>query len=166
MNRASNKLIFRCAAFLMATSMASAAFSQAVAPQNDPLIGTWQLNLSKSKYSPGPAPQGSTMHYEAAGEGFRDTVTGIDAQGRPTTSVFMMIYDGQFRPTTGVTGYDASAFTRIDDYTILYVRTLRGRVVASGTRVMSRDGKSLTFTGIGLNANGQRYDNVVVMEKQ
>jgi hypothetical protein len=58
------------------------------------------------------------MHYEAVGEGFRDTVTGIDAQGRPTTSVFMMIYDGQFRPTTGVTGYDASALTRIDDYTI------------------------------------------------
>jgi hypothetical protein len=31
---------------------------------------------------------------------------------------------------------------------------------------MSRDGKTLIFTGIGLNANGQRYDNVVVMEKQ
>jgi hypothetical protein len=147
-------------------STATAAFSQAVAPQSDPLIGNWKLSLSKSKYNPGPAPQSSTMHYEAVGDGFRDTVTGIDAQGRPTTSVFMMIYDGQFRPTTGVTGYDASAFTRIDDHTILYVRTLRGKVVASGTRVMSRDGKTLTFTGIGLNANGQRYDNVVVMEKQ
>jgi hypothetical protein len=167
MNRTSNaNLTIRSTVFLIATSVASAAFSQAIAPQSDPLIGTWKLNLSKSKYTPGPAPQSSTMHYEAVGDGFKDTVTGVDAQGRPTTSVFSMIYDGEFRPTTGVTGYDASAFTRIDDHTILYVRTLRGKVVASGTRVMSPDGKTLTFTGIGLNANGKRYDNVVVMDKQ
>ena len=157
---------FRCAVFLIATSMASAAFSQAAAPQSDPLLGTWKLNVSKSKYSPGPAPRSSMMHYEAEGDGFKDTVTGTDSQGRPTTSVFSMIYDGVFRPTTGVTGYDSSAFTRVDDHTILYVRTLRGKVVGTGIRVMSQDGKTLTFTGIGINANGQRYDNVVVMEKQ
>lgn len=58
------------------------------------------------------------MHYEAVEQGFRDTVTGTDAQGRPTTSVFMMTYDGKFYPTTGVTGYDSSAFTRVDDYTV------------------------------------------------
>lgn len=154
-----------CRLFAVMT-IAGAMVSPTVFAQSDPLLGTWKLNLAKSKYSPGPAPQSSTMHYEAEGAGFKDTVTGIDAQGRPTTSVFTMIYDGEFRPTTGVTGYDASAFTRIDDYTILYVRTLRGKVVASGTRVMSRDGKTLTFTGTGLNANGRRYDNVVVMEKQ
>jgi hypothetical protein len=78
----------------------------------------------------------------------------------------MMIYDGEFHPTTGVTGYDASAFTQVDEHTVIYVRTLRGKVVGTGTRVMSRDGKTLTFTGIGVNANGERYDNVVVMEKQ
>jgi hypothetical protein len=157
---------FRWTVLVIVTTVAGAAFSQSLTAQSDPLIGVWKLNVAKSKYSPGPAPQSSTMHYEAEGAGFKDTVTGIDAQGRPTTSVFTMIYDGEFRPTRGVTGYDASAFTRIDDYTILYVRTLYGKVVASGTRVMSRDGKTLTFTGIGLNANGKRYDNVVVMEKQ
>ena len=96
--------------------------------------------------------------------GFRDTVTGVDAQGKPTTSVFMMIYDGKFYPTTGVIGYDASAFTRVDDHTVTYIRTLAGKVVATGTRVLSRHGKTLTFTQV-TTANG-RQNNVIVYDKQ
>jgi len=133
--------------------------------QSDPLIGTWKLNLTKSKFNPGPPPRSSTMHYEPFGKGFRDTVTGVDAQGKPTTSVFMMFYDGKFYPTTGVIGYDASAFTRVDDHTVTYIRTLAGKVVATGTRALSQDGKTLTFTGTGTTAKG-RQNNVSVYDKQ
>ena len=89
--------IFSFAAVVLLIPSSRTAFAQ-----SDPLIGTWKLNLTKSKFDPGPPPQSSTMHYEPAGQGFRDTVTGVDAQGKPTTSVFMMIYDGKFYPTTGV----------------------------------------------------------------
>jgi hypothetical protein len=154
-------IILILAAVVLLTACSHAGFAK-----SDPLIGTWKLNLTKSKYDPGPPPQSSTMHYEPAGQGFRDTVTGVDAQGRPTTSVFMMIYDGRFYPTTGVIGYDASAFTYVDDYTVTYIRTLAGKVVATGTRILSRDGKTLTFTGTGTTANGQQYNNVVVYDKQ
>lgn len=156
----------RVALFILAGFVLSAASSQTVIAQSDPLIGTWKFNPAKSKYSPGPTPLSNTMHYEAVGQGFRDTVSGVDAQGRPTTSVFTMIYDGKFYPTAGVTGYDSSAFTRIDDYTVIYVRMLAGKVVGTGTRVLSRDGKTLTFTGVGVNANGKAYNNISVMEKQ
>jgi hypothetical protein len=152
--------------FTLAALVLLTAFSQIGFAQSDPLIGTWKLNLTKSKYDPGPPPRSSTMHYEPAGQGFRDTVTGVDAQGRPTTSVFMMIYDGKFYPTTGVIGYDASAFTRVDDRTVTYIRTLAGKVVGTGTRVLSRDGKTLTFTGTGTTADGRLYNNVTVFDKQ
>jgi hypothetical protein len=148
------------AAFVLLTALSHTGFAQ-----SDPLIGTWRLNLAKSKFDPGPAPRSSIMHYERAGQGFRDTVTGVNAQGKPNTSVFMMIYDGKFYPTTGVIGYDASAFTRVDDHTVTYVRTLAGKVVATGTRVLSRDGKTLTFTGTGASAMGRQY-NVAVYDKQ
>src|ERR1700693_5352414 len=151
--------------FPLAAVVLLTALSQTGLAQSDPLIGTWKLNLTKSKYDAGPQARSSTMHYEPAGQGFRDTVTGVDAQGRPTTSVFMMIYDGKFYPTTGVIGYDASAFTRVDDHTVTYIRTLAGKVVATGTRALSRDGKTLTFTGRGTTANG-RQNNVVVYDKQ
>jgi hypothetical protein len=37
----------------------------------DPRIGTWKLNLAKSKYSPGPAPQSLTVKVEPSGQGGR-----------------------------------------------------------------------------------------------
>ena len=36
---------------------------------NDPRIGTWKLNVAKSKYSPGPAPQSLTVKVEPSGQG-------------------------------------------------------------------------------------------------
>ncbi len=39
----------------------------------DPRVGTWQLNVAKSKFSPGPAPKSQTLKIEAAGKGERVT---------------------------------------------------------------------------------------------
>ena len=54
---------------------------------------------------------------------------------------------------------DASAFTRVDDFTVTCIRTLARKAVGTGTRVMSRDGKTLTFTGAGTTPNGREYNN-------
>ena len=35
----------------------------AAAPAADPVIGTWQLNVAKSKFSPGPAPKSDARTY-------------------------------------------------------------------------------------------------------
>jgi len=45
------------------------ALSVAASPA-DPHVGTWKLNVAKSKYSPGPAPKEVTMKIEAKGEVF------------------------------------------------------------------------------------------------
>jgi len=39
------------------------------AQASDPRIGTWTLNVEKSKYNPGPAPQRVTLKIEASGQG-------------------------------------------------------------------------------------------------
>ena len=51
--------------------------------ENNPLIGTWKLNLEKSKYSPGPAPRSLTLSFVADGANLTNTAEGIDAEGRP-----------------------------------------------------------------------------------
>ena len=51
--------------------------------QTDPFIGTWKLNLAKSKYSPGPPPKSQTATYDAAGDGVKVTVKGTNGQGQP-----------------------------------------------------------------------------------
>jgi hypothetical protein len=35
--------------------------------QSDPFLGTWQLDLAKSKFSPGPPPSGQTLSVQGEG---------------------------------------------------------------------------------------------------
>jgi hypothetical protein len=75
-----NRRTFTTTALLglaVATALPQASFAQ-----TSPLIGTWKLNLAKSKYSPGPPPRSGTAIWEAAGQGFRTRAEGIDAQGK------------------------------------------------------------------------------------
>jgi len=51
----------------------------------DSNVGTWKLNLSKSKFDPGPAPKGETLKIEAVGaDGIKFAADGTDAAGKPT----------------------------------------------------------------------------------
>ena len=36
-----------------------------VIAQSDPFVGTWKLNLAKSKFNPGPAPKSQTRTWAA-----------------------------------------------------------------------------------------------------
>jgi hypothetical protein len=58
------------------------------AQASNPRLGTWKLNVEKSKYHPGPAPQSVTMKIEAAGEGEKATTEGVNATGAPTQTEY------------------------------------------------------------------------------
>jgi hypothetical protein len=151
-----------CLAVVLATALPQIGFAQ-----SNSVVGTWNLNLAKSKFSPGPAPKSSTVIFEAVGQGFRATNEGIDAQGNPTKAVFgPYFYDGKSYPVTGVPDYDASSYKQVNDSTVEITRTKAEKVVQTLTRVMSADGKTLTFTATGVNANGQQINNIAVYDKQ
>jgi hypothetical protein len=57
----------------------AAALPQSGFAQSNPLVGTWKLNLAKSKFGPGPPPRSQTVNYEAVGQGLRVTADVIDA---------------------------------------------------------------------------------------
>ena len=133
--------------------------------QSSALIGTWKLNLEKSKYNPGPPPRSATLTYTQDGQNFRNTSQNIDAQGNATTTVFMHIYDGQPHPRTGSPLFDASAYTRVDANTIIYTRLKAGKLIQIGTLVISQDGKTLTGTQTGTLANGPG-NAILVYDKQ
>ena len=144
----------------------AAALPQVGFAQSDPLTGMWTLNLAKSKYSPGPPPKSGTFTFQGDGQNKKNTTQGIDAEGKPTGGVFMHIYDGKPHPTTGSTIFDASAYTRVDAYTVNIIRYKAGAVVQTGSHVVSRDGKELTVTSRGTGAKGEQINNVAVYDKQ
>jgi hypothetical protein len=52
----------------------------------------------------------------------------------------MHIYDGTPHPSTGSQTIDASAYARVDANTVIFTRLKAGKLVATGTGVVSQDG--------------------------
>ena len=132
----------------------------------DAAIGTWKLNVAKSKYDPGPAPKTQTLTYEAAGQSVRITSQTSDARGQQTLIQYTASYDGRDYPVFGGEDFDTTALRRIDGFTVEGIRKRGGRVVQTFARVVSADRKVLTITTKGTNASGQQVNNVVVYERQ
>src|SRR4051794_16531469 len=78
------------------------------AEADDPIIGTWKLNRSRSKYIPGPAPRSQTRIYKLTPDGIFVTIETIDANGHRQAPIqFPERYDGKDYPITGSTIGDA-----------------------------------------------------------
>ncbi len=131
----------------------------------DPIIGTWDLNVAQSKYSPGPAPKSETRTYVAAGPDVKVTAKGIGSDGKPSSAEWTMSYDGKERPMAGNPDADTLSIQG-DPYKTNFTLKKAGKVVITGTRTISKDGKTMTLTAKGINAAGQTVDEVEVFEKR
>src|SRR5438093_9363400 len=50
-------------------------------PANDPMFGIWKLNVSKSTYTPGPAPKSAISKFEPWEDGIKATIDVVAGQG-------------------------------------------------------------------------------------
>jgi hypothetical protein len=148
-------------AMVLGTAIASVS-----AQANDPRIGTWKLNVAKSKYDPGPAPKSLTLKVEAAGQGEKATTEFVNADGSRTSTVYTANFDGKDYPITGSQLADMVSLKRIDAQTTDRTDKKGGKVVQTLRRVVAKDGKTMTVTTKGTNAQGKAINNVAVFEKQ
>lgn len=131
----------------------------------DPASGTWELNLAKSKFSPGPAPKSQTRTYEVTGDDVKYSLKGIGGDGKSVLVEYTAKYDGKDYPVTGATDFDTISLKRVNATTANATLKKGGKVVQTARRVVSKDGKSLTLTTKGTNAKGQAVNNVAVFDK-
>ena len=162
-------------------------FGRPLAPQDaDPIIGTWVLNVAKSKFSPGPAPQSESCTYVLEGletkltskavsepttfrtvrQEIKATASGVDGDGKPTTREWTIVYDGKDRPMTGDPDADMLALKRLDALTAAFTKKRAGKAVITGTWAISKDGKVMTIANQGVNAKGQTINDVLVFDKR
>jgi hypothetical protein len=139
---------------------------QLAAQTTDPVVGTWELNVAKSKFSPGPAPKSETRTYAMVGQEIKATSKSVDGTGKATTGEWTVVYDGKDRPQAGNPDADMLSLKRVDAYSTEFTQKKDGKVVMTGTRSISRDGKVMTITTKGTNAKGQPVDDVEVFEKR
>jgi hypothetical protein len=78
-----NRRTLTTMALVFSAIVFATALPQAGLAQGDPLLGMWQLNLAKSKYSPGPSPKG-TIYVRGEWQNRKATAVGIDTAGNPT----------------------------------------------------------------------------------
>jgi len=156
---------FSRVSMIVAGAVLSAAVLVTAQPK-DPFVGTWVLNVTKSKYSPGPAPKSATTVIDAAGQGYKFSVKQEFASGVQEWS-FTTNLDGKDVPVTGNNpNADTVAVKRIDANTLETVAKKGGKVTTSQKNVVGADGKSRTVTTIGTNAQGEKVNNVAVYERK
>ena len=137
------------------------------AQDKDPRVGTWKLNVAKSKYDPGPPPQSQTLTVEPSGKGEKVTSETVTADGKTVKVTYTANFDGKDYPLTGsAVGADKVALKRIDARTTERFDKKDGKPVVTIKRVVSADGKTMTATSKGTNAEGKPMNNVAVFERQ
>jgi hypothetical protein len=132
--------------------------------QNNPFVGTWKLNVAKSKYDPGPAPQSSTRTWDASG---MVMVNGVNAAGKTTSYGYTIKDDGKEYPTMGAIPNTADKITskKTDANSYEAKFTKAGKQVEVTTFMLSDGGKTLTIHAKGTPEIGG-FDNLQVWEKQ
>jgi hypothetical protein len=132
--------------------------------QDNPFVGTWKLNVSKSKYVPGPPPQSSTRTWDASG---MVMVSGVNAAGKSLSYGYTIKDDGKDYPTMGAIPNTADKIMskKVDPNSYEATFTKAGKQVETTTFKVSNGGKTLTIHAKGTTDAGP-FDNLQVWEKQ
>ncbi|HST31363.1 MAG TPA: hypothetical protein VLK27_11060 [Chthoniobacterales bacterium] len=131
---------------------------------NNPTLGTWKLNESKSTFGDG-AGKTTLVVWEKVGKQHKCTVEGTDADGKKTHSVWTGKLDGKFYAVTGDPQADQRSFKMNGEDTIDMVSQKHGKTVGDGTIVVASDRKTRTVTSTMTNAKGEKVASTLAYDK-
>jgi len=150
----------------------------------DAQMGTWRLNESKSKFTPGTGKNTMVVYKAATGGQVKITADGVDSHGNATHSEWTGRFDGKEYPVSGDPIADMRSYTRVDDRTLNFTGKKGGKITVNGRVVVAADGKSRTVTTTGTigtaapagrawqrgdfleKQQGKKFKNVAVFDKQ
>lgn len=165
LNRKENPVrrFFSLTLMVVAITSATAAFGA------DNSLGTWKVNLEKTKYIPAPYPVKSvTAIREAVPGGVRVTNTGERADGTAINDSYTVKYDGSPCHVSGQgTPYDTVSMKQLDANTFTWdSKKTGGKFHSHGRMVVSPDGRTMTYTLKGTDAKGNHVAVTLVYDKQ
>lgn len=151
---------------VLAIAAAVSGVAIAAAPASDPVVGTWQLNSSKSTFKAGPTPKSQTRTYSQSGPTITLVMKTVGADGMEVTTRTTYQLDGKDYPVTGSPDYDSLSAQQVDGNTATFTMKKAGKTVGASSRTVSKDGKTLTSKMKVTTAKGEEVDNVMVFDKQ
>ena len=132
----------------------------------DPVIGTWKLNVAKSKFGSSHVLKSQTRIYSQSDKGITIEMKSVSADGKDMTTIATYQFDGKDYPVTGAAEYDSLSGRQIDANTAEFTLKKAGKTVATTRRTVSKDGKILTATADSSDAKGMKSQDLMVFDKQ
>jgi len=131
----------------------------------DPIVGTWKLNVAKSKFNPGHELKAGTRVYtEDNGTYTLDQkLTGAD--GKETSNRVHYSEGKDVKQSIGDAA-DTTHAKMVDANTWDFDLKKDGKVVGHVHRVVSADGKTLTVHNTGMQLSGRPGNETLVFDKQ
>jgi hypothetical protein len=116
---------------------------QCALAQANPRIGTWKLDVAKSRYQQGKAPSSETRTYLATDDGgLQLTANALLPGGTKQPSGYRAKFDGKDYPFSGPAG-DTIAITG-DGWAADSTIKMGGKITQRSHSVISKDGKTMT----------------------
>jgi len=136
--------------------------------QTDAFLGTWKLNVKKSKFAAGLERQSETRIVVSSPTGLKVSIKRVNGDGTTQEYEYTANLDGKNYPIVGQGPYgaDSIAVNLTAPNALQSTLTKNSQVVATGTSVVSGGGKVLTITVKGSDASGKQFSSVAVYDKQ
>jgi len=153
----------------LAMVVVSAALSNGLMAQTSPFVGTWKLNVAKSKFEGGPAPKSLTRTVTAEGGGLKYAFEGVTADGSKVSYSFTSKLDGTDSAVNGSgmpAGADTVALKKTSATTTEGTMKKGGKEVGKASSELSKDGKTTTVVTTAKTADGKELKATSVYEKQ
>jgi hypothetical protein len=152
---------------LLSVAVGCLVVSLGVGIQAQSNVGTWTLNVAKSKYSNSNPPKSATLKIEASGNVTVTTVDVVAPDGSTQSWTYRSAYDGRdVRISGNNPNADTASRRRVSPTTTETTFKKGGKVSTINTAVVSSDGKTMTITAKGTDAQGKPVLNVQVFEKK
>ena len=134
---------------------------------NDPFVGTWTLNPTRSAFDANHKPGEATMTWEVDADGaYLLLAEGVDAKGeRCREKPQRLRPDGVPYPVDGLRGL-TSVTTRPDPNTIrAEAKREDGSLAGEGTYVVAADGQTMTATTKGFDSQLREFAMKTVWDR-
>jgi hypothetical protein len=128
------------------------------------LAGTWIANVEQSQRDPNHQFSRATMHFAIAGDLVTLTYGGINASGRHERAGQTIHADGHEHAVPEASG--------IVTFSTLGARELKSVGLKDGTEIgrasyeVSEDGRTMTATVSGIDANGKTFEQMIVFDRE
>jgi hypothetical protein len=154
---------------IFAVAVVCLALAGSMFADSTAFVGTWKLNLDKSKFPAGQAPKSLTRTVSADGDTVTYKFEGVGPDGAALTYGFASKLDGKDSEVTGTGmpyGADHIAIKQQNSHMTSATLKKGDKIVGTSSATVSHDGKTLTLTSKGTDANGKPTKSVSIYDKQ